>query len=346
MINLIICIIRSLCLIISIICGIIYPTTLSNDLFLYSLGVYKGSVKGIDNYTDFKKGIIVFNHPTFFDHSVLMQSVNTFIRFLVKDKYVSLPPLKYLCNKLKCIIVEEGKTVSKIKETLNDQNIPIIAIAPASGESSIDQTDLLPFKTGAFIASDSILPIVISYFPYERWSTDESFKSAICKRLFGCFLEYHVTILPQMNRLPDETINEFSSKVKMCMESEIKLHQPIIKKKFSRPLLVLSSIFFLVCAIIVGLNRKYIHCIGIIIVFITSMWYHISDSDYAKFLDTVSNFTLGFMFTLHGILNGNFILFCYSLIACMGYFTFKSMNTLAHFFLVHIPVILGFLSLI
>lgn len=337
MINLIICIIRSLCLIISIICGIIYPTTLINDLFLYSLGVYKGSVKGIENYIDFKKGIIVFNHPTFFDHSVLMQSVNEFIRFLVKDGFVSFPPLKYLCNKLKCVTVEEGKTISKIKETLNNPNdIPIVAIAPASGECSVDQTVLCPFKTGAFIASDSILPVVISYFPYERWSTDESFKSAIYKRLFGCFLEYHVTILPQMNRMPNETINEFSSKVKTCMESELRLHQPIKPSRpKSRPLLLLSSILFLVCAIIVGLNRKYIYCIGILIVTITSIWYHISHSDYAKFLNTISNFTLSFIFTLSSIINGNFISLGYSLVSCIIHFTFKST------FMVNIPVFLG-----
>lgn len=338
---------RSISLLISLTGAVIFTTLPWNDMFLWSLGVRPGNVVGLEHYRDFEKrggGILVFNHPTFFDHAVLMQSLNSFLRFLVMKSHVSLYPLRRLCDKLGCITVEKGNTVTRLKESLATNKT--IAVSPTGGESNPDQTKLPTFRTGAFVASQSILPVSISYFPYERWSKNETLFKMIVNRLCGTFLQYHVTILPAMTRSQEDTVEDFANRVKDNMEVALRSHQPLQTLNESpRPLLLASSLAFGLCSYLVFTTGKYIHAMGILIVFLTSVSYHSTGFIDAKFLDTFSNFALGFAFTTHGLLNANFAMFGYALVALVGFIIFKGENTLGHLFCVHIPVILGFLTL-
>jgi hypothetical protein len=314
----------------------------------WGLGVIKGSVNGIEHFEKFKNkgGVIVFNHPTFFDHSVLIQVTNSLLSFLVKETYVSAYPLKLLSERLGCISVDKGNTVSKVKEAILTGKT--IAISPSAGESFEDQVKLPQFRTGAFVASKHILPLAISYFPYERWPSNQPILKAIYKRLTSEFLQYHVSILPAVSKETDESHEDFADRVREQMEDALRVHPSLETplKEPPKPILVLSSIVFGVCAYLTYLAGKYVHALGILIVFITSIWYHSTGSIHAKFLDTFSNFTLGIVFTLHGLWQGNYIMCAYAVMAVLGFVTFKSKHTIGHMIGVHIPVILGFLTLV
>ena len=336
---------RSMSLTMALTGAVIFTTPIWNDFFLWGLGVVKGSVSGIENFKD--NTILVFNHPTFFDHSVLIQATNSLLRFLVKEQYVSCYPLKILSDKLGCISVDKGNTVARIREAILKCRKPI-AISPSAGDSFEDQTKLPPFKTGAFVASEHILPVAISYFPYERWPSNQPISTAIYNRLTGGFIQYHVSILPKVTKNADESPEDFASRVKQQIEEALNSHRPSEESldESPKPLLVLSSLAFGICAYFVYLAGNYVHAIGIFIVFLTSIWYHSTGSIEAKFIDTFSNFALGIIFSIHGLIQGNYIMFIYALIAVLGFITFQSKSTIGHLIGVHIPVILGFLTLI
>lgn len=334
---------RSVSLTMALTGAVLFTTQIWNDFFLWGLGVVKGSVFGLENFKD--NTIMVFNHPTFYDHAVLIQATNSLLRFLVKEQYVSCYPLKLLSDKLGCISVDKGNTVVKVQEAILKDRKPI-AISPTAGASLEDQTKLPPFKTGAFAASEHILPVAISYFPYERWPANQPISTAIYNRLIGEFIQYHVSILPTVTKKADESTEDFAGRVKEQIEEALSAHHPECNSEAPKPLLVLSSIAFGICAYFVYLAGNYVHAIGIFVVFLTSIWYHSTGSIKAKFIDTFSNFTLGILFSIHGLTQGNYIMFIYALIAVLGFITFKSKSIIGHLIGVHIPVILGFLTLV
>lgn len=130
-----------------------------NDVFLWSLRVYSSKASRDASKAsrdarelDKRTGIAVFDHPTLFDHSVLMQHFGRPLSFLTKMANVSMWPLSSLARSLKCV----PATFDSLKSSCESD---LIFVAPDP------KFTRMPFRTGAFRVSDDILPVVIHYEP-------------------------------------------------------------------------------------------------------------------------------------------------------------------------------------
>jgi 1-acyl-sn-glycerol-3-phosphate acyltransferase len=201
-----------------------------NDLFLSALNVVDTSEQSsrntLEHQTGIDSGVIVFNHPTFWDHAVLVRFFGRKISFLAKEEHVKLPFLRSIADKLGCIYTNEkkrGETRRGSVEVLGAEinNGKLIAIAPTGGLSCENECELPPFKTGAF-CFDFVHPVVILYCPYSRWEHNVPLWSILWKRIISrdC-IRYKVELLPKVTRLDDETVSDFAERTRKAMESAL-----------------------------------------------------------------------------------------------------------------------------
>jgi 1-acyl-sn-glycerol-3-phosphate acyltransferase len=163
--------------------------------------------------------IIVFNHPTFFDHLVVIASIKKIAKFVTLDTYARWFP--FIVRKFGFIIVSKSKC-SQTQKLQSESGM--IAIAPTAGNSNPDESVLPSFRTGAFICDKPIVPVVISYgkhYDDVRWVERQSMLNVIIKRLFSSDVYCNVSILPCFNREENETYNNFADRVKSSIEKEL-----------------------------------------------------------------------------------------------------------------------------
>lgn len=229
-----------------------------------------------------------------------------------------------------CIFVENGKTVEQMKNAVKSGKR--IAIAPAGGQRIDSPYKLDEFRTGGFVISEYVVPVVIKYWPFDYWKEGESLFSVLMRRFKGDSLKCSVIILPKM-----KSDKEY---VKLSMEKElINTNYTEINKK-SKLLVWSSVILFGSSAINMLIKGNISAMLGICWVIITSVWYHSTGSEDARFIDMLGNFILAPYFSIIAIMNGNIWPFMLSIVALAGYIT--SNNSISHALFVHVPVCAGF----
>ncbi|CAL4963955.1 unnamed protein product [Urochloa decumbens] len=122
-----------------------------------------------------RPGAIVSNHVSYVD--ILYHMSASFPSFVAKS--VSRLPLVGLISKcLGCIFVQReskssgskgvsGAVTERVLEVCKDKNTPLMLLFPEGTTTNGDY--LLPFKTGAFLASAPVQPVILRY-PYRRFS--------------------------------------------------------------------------------------------------------------------------------------------------------------------------------
>jgi 1-acyl-sn-glycerol-3-phosphate acyltransferase len=333
---------------------IVWLPSLWCELFLQGMGA-TGYVTGSQHLRKFAEqdgGIVVFNHPTCFDHAALIKASlehGYTCRFLVKELYVRSPLLRGLCERLQCIFVaNDGK--GGVTKTLTNEVIkrtagaPIIAVAPAGGFVGEDQCILSNFRTGAFVSSNRILPAVIKYSPYHFWSS-QPISLFLKERLTGPSLCYHLAFLPEIVRKEEETIECFLDRTKACMEIGLNHITVSTPRHAANWLLALSSSPFLWAAYRVIGAGKFFPGFGMACVWFTSWCYHLAPCSNTRLIDMTSNILLGIAFTIFYLISGNLLVCFWSLLAAFGYVTTRDKAPLFYALGVHVPVTLGFLAI-
>lgn len=340
---------------ISIILGfisyIIFPIHIACNLILLGLGV-NGSCNedDVEKYYSFKKnvskGVIIFNHPTFFDHVVIMKELKDTPRFAMYDKYI-VGPVKWLCNRLNVLPISssQGNTCrirSAIKTRKNNESL--LAVSPSAGKCHVhDIAALAKFRTGAFVEMPDVLPIIINYEPYEPWMQNTSLLKTMIRRLRGCNVSYQLKVLDPVSPLQDETPNRFAARCRTIMRDALKHPRSIDSPPPNgSPLCLMTSLLFLFCAITT--LKKGAHYIpfamGMLMVFITSIFYHGTGDNDLRLLDIISNVYWGIFFSIPLIATKQWIPMLCLLVAICSYI-FK----LNHASFVHIPIAIGFLNI-
>lgn len=329
---------------------IIMPVTLSSacNLILISLGVHGvSSPEDREKYRKFKqhidKGVVLFTHPTFFDHIVIMKELNDIPRFVTSSKYMIGSFIKYFarrCNVLQISTQTGSKSSAVISDCISNRKNgePLLAISPTAGIShTTEQETLAVFRTGAFLQKPAILPIIIKYTPYEPWLSSLTLYDIIMKRLRGRNINYTMKILDVIYPIENETPSDFAQRCRETMEQGMRDTNDKLSYNGS-PLLLSTSFLFLICSYISRSNGMY--GFGMLIVFVTSVLYHGTGNDMWKKVDVCSNILLGSIFSIKLLISRQWIPVVCTLITLCSYIW-----KLDHAIFIHIPLCIGFLSI-
>ena len=298
-----------------------------------------------------EKAVIVFNHPTPWDHLVIMANLHTPVRFVAKSNYL-IGITRWIAKKLGCIMVQpNGGTADVIKTAIETRRATeaLVAIAPSGGYTCEDPCILPKFRSGAFVSHESyIIPIVLRYWPYERWH-DQTLAHVIWRRLVGSPLSYCMDILEEMRQETDEEPERFRQRVQTAMERALSNVKPVdISANCNRKsrLLACTSgmLFGTACLYTWKIKRLFLETYGILWVTCISIWYHTTGWHHARFVDMLGNFVLSIFFSINSLFRQNVLPCVFALIAGYGYSFCKNESDIEHMVFVHIPVWLGLLA--
>lgn len=175
----------------------------------------------IEFYRNESAGVVLFNHPTFYDYAILIHAFGNYFH-IVAAKHNLFFPFNRVAYRFGAIPIQANTGASQIikyRIETRQPNTPILTMSPSGGDSALSHpTRLAPFKTGAFIAKSPVLPIVIRYKPHESWKYKRSLLQEMLHRVIGRTIYYEITVLPSMKPFPTETLDEFKNRVKEQME--------------------------------------------------------------------------------------------------------------------------------
>ncbi len=330
--------------------------------------IYKD--KNLNKYNDFKNksgGIVIFTHCTLFDQHIIYKELNDVLKIVVRED-TCIFPYNLMCKKIGHIMVNKNSKASdKIKDFVNERKSGdrMLMIAPSAGYSNNDNQNVLEeFRTGAFLPLTPVLPVVIKYSPYINWKNGQSFLNFLYEILSAEKKLYSFKILDEVQPKENETPETFKERVKLYMESEMEKinvedDNKNIKKTFYNGslLLFISSHLFLLSALSGFYFKNYKVAFSLIIVYLTSIYYHFSGSTKAYFIDISSNLILGTIFAfyylfirkqrIYGIF-GLLIFFIY--LYCIKVRDIDTENkkqdfhkNVQHLLLIHLPLFIGFM---
>ncbi|XP_028757648.1 lysophospholipid acyltransferase LPEAT1-like isoform X2 [Neltuma alba] len=121
-------------------------------------------------------GVIISNHVSYLD--ILYHMSSSFPSFVAKRSVARLPLIGLISKCLGCVYVQReskssdfkgvsGVVTERIQEAHRNKSAPIMMLFPEGTTTNGDF--LLPFKTGSFLASVPVLPVILRY-PYQRFS--------------------------------------------------------------------------------------------------------------------------------------------------------------------------------
>lgn len=322
---------------------IFFPIHVTCNLLLIGLGVH-GTAEESDRekYRRFRdtkgKAVIIFNHPTFYDHMVIMKELNDVPRFAMLEKYM-LGPIRWIAKYYNVLTITDKKgNTAAIQEVLEDR--PNIIIAPAAGNCHpTDSSILATFKTGAFISNPIILPIIIKYEPYQPWSTTDKLNQTVLKRLRGNELYYKMKVLDPMLADENETPVEFAQRCRETMELALK-NTKVEQISSGSPLCLTTSFLFLISSIITFYKGAVLYSTGMFTVFITSILYHGTHDRTFRNIDIASNLFWMIFCSIKLYASYDFVPLMFLSVAMTSYIL-----KVNHAYGVHIPISLGFLSI-
>jgi 1-acyl-sn-glycerol-3-phosphate acyltransferase len=332
------------------------PAHIASSIFLLGLGV-RGSCPSEDvaRYKEFKEkhkaAVIVFNHPTFFDHAVLMHSLEDRLRFVMTDKY-HVGIVKIFAKQMRVISISSpgSGNARRISDAIMTRSSgeDLVTISPNAGDVSPTSAACLPdFRTGAFITKSPVLPIVICYQSYRPWLSGvplmKHIKEHFCR--FEPF-EFEVRVLAPLYAKVHETPGEYAQRCRLAMESalepEYKDTIPLYSASSDEDLACFwTSHLFLVSAVVTWFVKdQRCFAAGMLVTYGTSLVYWATKSSYWRKLDMIVNWTMAISFGFYLLVHTRVIPLFFLLMATVG-FTFN----LNHALCVHLPIAIGFLSI-
>ncbi|GLU04405.1 hypothetical protein SLE2022_215550 [Rubroshorea leprosula] len=123
-----------------------------------------------------RPGAIICNHVSYID--ILYHMSSSFSSFVAKRSVAKLPFVGLISKCLGCIFVQResksshfkgvsGVVTERVREAHRNKIAPMMMLFPEGTTTNGDY--LLPFKTGSFLASVPVLPVILRY-PYQRFS--------------------------------------------------------------------------------------------------------------------------------------------------------------------------------
>lgn len=314
-------------------------------VYMWALGV-RGHARDVNYYNAFRRrsnGIVVFNHPTPFDQWVMCKELGLNFRLVAKKEHLPGPILG-VARRFNCLIIEKGvSTAERIREEVAARRPgdPHIALAPAAGHTSADITELGEFRTGAFLPLTPVCPVVIHYSPYKQWPKGVHVGAYLWRMIRASPVYYQLRVLPPMAPRPQETAREFADRVREAMAAALREMHTVTPPPPPKPRInhAITSLSFFVAAGLALARGALVPAVGMLIVATTSVIYHGFGGIHARFIDVISNFTLGVFFAIRAIRRENYAPVVFGLIAILGYI-FKPCD---HALCVHLPTFLGFL---
>ncbi|KAI5564057.1 hypothetical protein POPTR_014G042200v4 [Populus trichocarpa] len=121
-------------------------------------------------------GAIISNHVSYLD--ILYHMSASFPSFVAKRSVAKLPLVGLISKCLGCVYVQReskssdfkgvsGIVTERVKESHENSSAPMMMLFPEGTTTNGDF--LLPFKTGAFLATAPVRPVILRY-PYQRFS--------------------------------------------------------------------------------------------------------------------------------------------------------------------------------
>ncbi|KAJ6675692.1 PHOSPHOLIPID ACYLTRANSFERASE [Salix viminalis] len=121
-------------------------------------------------------GAIISNHVSYLD--ILYHMSASFPSFVAKRSVAKLPLVGLISKCLGCVYVQReskssdfkgvsGIVTERVKEAHENSSAPMMMLFPEGTTTNGDF--LLPFKTGAFLATAPVRPVILRY-PYKRFS--------------------------------------------------------------------------------------------------------------------------------------------------------------------------------
>lgn len=330
------------------------PLRHSTAVILRSLNV-KGvcAREDVDKYYNFKKtvdnGVVVFNHPTFFDHIVIMKELDDTLRFVMFDDYL-VWPLRWIAKKTRAIVIKNhtkgsAKVVAKEIEQRNVGD-PLVITSPTAGKASHTRPWFLyPFKTGAFLTKPKVLPIIIYYHPYQP-RANKTIAEEVTSRLKGDELNYVMRVLDPLDSIDNETAQQYAERCRKYMMKELlELQKETQTPPSTEPSLgsidsLLSSHLFLLCGIAAITNHLLLYGLGMCVVFMTSWMYHGTGCMIWRRIDIASNLIMIGVFGILLLKSRQYKPITMLVLAAIAYAL-----QLPHSIFVHIPIAIGFASI-
>ncbi|OMO87623.1 Phospholipid/glycerol acyltransferase [Corchorus capsularis] len=123
-----------------------------------------------------RPGAIISNHVSYLD--ILYHMSSSFPSFVAKRSVAKIPLIGLISKCLGCVYVQReskssdfkgvaGVVTERVREAHQNKSAPMMMLFPEGTTTNGDF--LLPFKTGAFLASAPVLPVILRY-PYQRFS--------------------------------------------------------------------------------------------------------------------------------------------------------------------------------
>ncbi|XP_052306352.1 lysophospholipid acyltransferase LPEAT1 isoform X6 [Populus trichocarpa] len=132
--------------------------------------------EGKDQSEDLERsGAIISNHVSYLD--ILYHMSASFPSFVAKRSVAKLPLVGLISKCLGCVYVQResnssdfkgvsGVVTKRVKEAHENRSAPMMMLFPGT---TTNGEFLLPFKTGAFLATAPVHPVILRY-PYQRFS--------------------------------------------------------------------------------------------------------------------------------------------------------------------------------
>jgi len=337
---------RALLIIAATTLSCILPYDYVYDISLYILwllGIVEGKIEGKEYVEKAYKAcspfIVVFYHPTCFDHLVLYHSLRIPLRFVAKKSYIQ--SFSLLVDKFHIVVYDpqkNGTTDTIIRAVRREPEKGIIAIAPNGGvKYEQDPTYLPEFRKGAFVAGVPVLPVVINYMPSIPWKENISMFKYLWNRLKGTGVRYNVSILPLIYPNQDEDASVFAERTRQIMQYNLKnMEIPLpwrpecsmLEWLSSHTFMIAAFLFYLVGATKIALSVAFTSFLGIV--------YHSSNHPGIYAIDILVNKIHAVIYGSYFLWKGHYRSVILLLVAGVSY-----KNKWNHVFTVHIPVMAG-----
>ncbi|PNT49503.2 hypothetical protein POPTR_002G134100v4 [Populus trichocarpa] len=145
--------------------------SVNNDLIMIVVNEGKDQSEDLE-----RSGAIISNHVSYLD--ILYHMSASFPSFVAKRSVAKLPLVGLISKCLGCVYVQResnssdfkgvsGVVTKRVKEAHENRSAPMMMLFPEG--TTTNGEFLLPFKTGAFLATAPVHPVILRY-PYQRFS--------------------------------------------------------------------------------------------------------------------------------------------------------------------------------
>lgn len=161
--------------------------------------------KQYENYkllSEKEKYLVVYNHISALDIPVLFSILKTNITFLASENQTKTFPISFFFKFMEGIEVNIDKKTNatqRIKDHLDSNSNNKLSIAPDSGREIPDNEVIRPFRTGAFVHKNKVLPVAIRYQVSHKedclnWCSEKNKKKNILRHLYDMLLDGNIDV--------------------------------------------------------------------------------------------------------------------------------------------------------